>query len=268
MSDNKHTQPKFELDQEQNEQKVQSPKSLDDKVLAYAKQKAEAHKLAASQNKLAFVKPWFIGAGSLAVMLIAVLLLPNLEEHSMDSSAIELGVAEETASLPVTRRAFEADTSVSELEEVVVQEPLIKEALVQEPFIEEVVVEEVIVDEASAGAYAAMDEPSSTLSKPTESTMRAKRISKPMAKPQDPQQIAADHSEKESKQQALQEIVATASRVSEPDIQLVEKYQSELESLEELYRKDKLKAQERYKKLRVKEPLLPEHIEDAFDLLK
>lgn len=264
MNNNKHTQPKFELDQEQNEQKVQSPKSLDDKVLAYAKQKAEEHEFAVSQNKLAFAKPWFIGAGSLAVMLIAVLLVPNLEEHSMDSSAIELGVAEETASLPVTRRAFEADTFVSELEEVVVQEPLIEEALVQEPFIEEVVVEEVIVGEASAGAYAAMDESSSALSKPAESTMRAKRT----PKPQDPRQVAADHFEKESKQQALQEIVVTASRVSGPDIQLVEKYRGDLEPLEELYGKDKLKAQERYKKLRVKEPLLPEHIEDAFDLLK
>ncbi|MCV6620847.1 MAG: hypothetical protein OIF51_03740 [Cellvibrionaceae bacterium] len=263
MSDTKHTQPKFELDQEQNEQKVQSPKSLDDKVLAYAKQKAEEHKLTASQNKLAFAKPWFIGAGSLAVMLIAVLLLPNLEEHSMDSSTIELGVAEETVSLPVTRKAFEADTFASELEEVVVQEPLIEEHL-----IEEVVVEEVIVDEASAGAYAAMDEPSSALSKPAESTMRAKRTPKLIAKPQDPREVAADHFEKESKQQALQEIAVTASRVSESDIQLVEKYQSELELLEELYGKDKLKAQERYKKLRVKEPLLPEHIEDAFDLLK
>lgn len=59
-----------------------SPKSLDDKVLAYAKRKAQSNR---SVEKTISLPPIYSGVAGLAVLVMAVLLFPQMQQFELES---------------------------------------------------------------------------------------------------------------------------------------------------------------------------------------
>ncbi|MBB6520498.1 hypothetical protein [Pseudoteredinibacter isoporae] len=62
-----------------------SPKKLDDKVLAYARRKAEANK---QNHSTAWSKHWYTGAASMAVLVLAVLLYPAMQQQTVKQDLV------------------------------------------------------------------------------------------------------------------------------------------------------------------------------------
>lgn len=206
-----------------NPEPQKSPKVLDDKVLAYARNKAEANK---QKHNAEWSKSWYTGAASMAVLVLAVLLYPALEQSVEQEPAYDIVLKPE----PAAKKAKPKAISMKAESEDAFQEE-------DSENMESVTV-------------------TASLAPQEEITVKAEK--------------RMPRSRESFSGKELEEIVVSdENQMDEASVSplLDEELLTELKALKEVYKNDKNKAHKRYSALKLKNPLLPKDITDAFDLL-
>lgn len=269
-----------------------SPKSLDDKVLAYAKRKAQSNK---SSRLTSGLPPLFSAASGLAVLVLAVLLLPRLQQSGLQtgkgSQVLLVPDAEisshevATMTVPQARRT-EAPSGLAapsssarkvESEEVAhrmyKQQDLMQQRSKQQKAKQQKSIERGVVlqkelpqtvdgrSSAESSVYSDRDL-DNVASSPSKKTVPS-RFTKPAKSPV----VYSLEDSVAEPEYLLEEIVVLDNNAAVVNSQWIKKHSKIITKLKKLFREDKLKAQTQYQLFRNDKSGLPEGLAALLDLI-